>query len=177
MIATLDLTSGIALTVTESKQIAHYQRKIRCVLIINGEFSLYFSIKTYVVEYSLKQPQQGSTNEYPDFLSRNTENYPKFMSRDMTKTNKVTVCPAKTRQPGHPTNLIWFFSVSMKEAWVVSDPLSAHRRLIRLGKCPGWSVFPGHTVTLLNLSCCGSYHNIPNLYSVGLVVLKTPALY
>ena len=31
-------------------------------------------------------------------------------------------------QPGH-----------LKKAWVLSYPLSAQRRLIRLGRCPGWS--------------------------------------
>ena len=46
------------------------------------------------------------------------------------KTNKVTV---------HPPSLIRVFAVRMKKAWVLSYPLSAQRRLIRLGRCPGWS--------------------------------------
>ena len=41
----------------------------------------------------------------------------------------------------------------MKKPWVLSYPLSAQRRLIRLGE---W-VFAGCTVTLLVLSCRGSY--------------------
>ena len=41
------------------------------------------------------------------------------------KTNKVTVRPAKTDQPGHLPSLIRIFAVRMKEAWVLSYPLSA----------------------------------------------------
>ena len=42
-------------------------------------------------------------------------------------------------QPGHPPSLIRVFTVRMKKPWVLSYPLSAQRRLIRLGGCPGWS--------------------------------------
>ena len=42
-------------------------------------------------------------------------------------------------QPGHPPSLIGVFTVRMRKAWVLSYPLSAQRRLIRLGRCPGWS--------------------------------------
>ena len=42
-------------------------------------------------------------------------------------------------QPGHPPSLIRVFAVRMKKAWVFSYQLSAQRRLIRLGGCPGWS--------------------------------------
>ena len=42
-------------------------------------------------------------------------------------------------QPGHPPSLIRVFAVRMKKAWVLSYPLSAQRRLIRLGGCQGWS--------------------------------------
>ena len=42
-------------------------------------------------------------------------------------------------QPGHPPSLIRVFTVRMKKAWVLSYPLSAQRRLIRLGGCPSWS--------------------------------------
>ena len=45
------------------------------------------------------------------------------------KTNKVTVLPVKTDQPGHPPSLIRVFAVRMKKAWVLSYPLSAQRRL------------------------------------------------
>ena len=55
------------------------------------------------------------------------------------KTNKVTVCPAKT-QISLGIRLVWsVFAVRIKKAWVLSYPLSARRRLIRLGGCPGWS--------------------------------------
>ena len=42
-------------------------------------------------------------------------------------------------QPGHPPSLIRVFAVHMKKVWVLSCPLSAQRRLIRLGGCPVWS--------------------------------------
>ena len=42
-------------------------------------------------------------------------------------------------QPGHPPSLIRVFAVRMKKAWVLNYPLSAQRRLIRLGRCLGWS--------------------------------------
>ena len=44
-------------------------------------------------------------------------------------------------QPGHPPtgSLIRVFAVRMKKAWVLSYPLSAQRRLFRLGGCQGWS--------------------------------------
>ena len=73
------------------------------------------------------------------------------------KTNKMSVRLEKTwiSMGIHP---VWsVFAVRMKKAWVLSYLLSAQRRLIRLGGCPGWSwVFPGCTVTLLVLSCRGS---------------------
>ena len=66
------------------------------------------------------------------------------------KTNKMTVRPAKTDQPGHPPSLIRVFTVRMKKAWVLSYPLSTQwiPRLI-------W-VFAGRTLILLVLSCRGS---------------------
>ena len=42
-------------------------------------------------------------------------------------------------QPGHLPSLITVFTVRMKKTWVLSYPISAQRRLIRLGGCPGWS--------------------------------------
>ena len=70
------------------------------------------------------------------------------------KTNKVACAASEeTDQPGHPPKLISLccpheeslclkathFAVRMKKAWVFSYPLSAQRRLIRVGGCPGWS--------------------------------------
>ena len=51
------------------------------------------------------------------------------------KTSKVSVHPAKTQM----LRLIRVFAVRMKKPWVLSYPLSAQRRLIRLGGCRGWS--------------------------------------
>ena len=72
-------------------------------------------------------------------------------------TTKRYVRPAKT--PGHLPSLIRVFAVLMKKHWVLSYPLSAQRRLIRPGECPGWYESSlGTQVILLVLSCCGSYH-------------------
>ena len=55
------------------------------------------------------------------------------------KTNNVVVRPAKT-QISLGICPVWsVFAVRMKKAWVLSYPLSAQWRLIRLGGCPGWS--------------------------------------
>ena len=55
------------------------------------------------------------------------------------KSTKRHVRPGKTQ-----INLgilpVWsVFAVRMKKAWVLIYPLSAQRRLIKLGGCPGWS--------------------------------------
>ena len=58
------------------------------------------------------------------------------------KTNKMTYAPSEdSDQPGHPPIVIRVFAVRMKKVWVLSCPLSAQRRLIRLGGCPGWSEY------------------------------------
>ena len=72
-------------------------------------------------------------------------------------------------QPGHPPSLIRDFAVRMKKAWVRSYPLSAQRRLRsdwafhsedsdQTGRMPIliW-VFAGRTVTLMVMSCRGSF--------------------
>ena len=56
----------------------------------------------------------------------------------MTKPIKC-VRSEDSDQPGHPLSLVRVFAVRMKKAWVLSYPLSAQRRLIRLGGRPGWS--------------------------------------
>ena len=49
------------------------------------------------------------------------------------KTNKMACAPGKdSDQPGHLPSLIRVFTVHMKKPWVLSYPLSAQRRLIRL---------------------------------------------
>ena len=101
------------------------------------------------------------------------------------KINKNECAPSEdSDQPGHPLSLIRVFAVRMKKAWILSDPLSAQRRLRsafasrRLRSCPGWSesslgislgiaktqimprliwVFAGRTVILLVLSWDGSF--------------------
>ena len=46
------------------------------------------------------------------------------------KTNKVACAPSEdSDQPGHLPSLIRVFAVRMKNAWVLSYPLSAQRRL------------------------------------------------
>ena len=56
------------------------------------------------------------------------------------KTTRMACAPSEdSDQPGHPSSLIRVFAVRMKKAWVLSYPLSAQRRLVRLGRCPGWS--------------------------------------
>ena len=60
-------------------------------------------------------------------------------------------------QPGHPPSLIRVFAVRMKKALVLRYPLSAQRRLIRLRMPRLIWVFAGRTLTLLVLSCRGSF--------------------
>ena len=74
------------------------------------------------------------------------------------KTNRMTVRPAKT-QISLGICPVWsVFTVCMKKASVLSYPLSAQQRLIRLGRCPGWSESSlGTHAILLVLSCRGSY--------------------
>ena len=81
------------------------------------------------------------------------------LSHLMTKPNKMACAPSGySDQPGHPPSLIRVFAVRLKKAWILSYPLSAQWRLIRLGRCPGWpeSSLGAHAI-LLVLSRCGSY--------------------
>ena len=73
-------------------------------------------------------------------------------------------------QPGHPPSLIRVFAVRIKKAWVLSYPLSAQRRLIRLGGCTGWSESSlGAHAILLVLSWGGSN---ALRFNVGIVFIK-----
>ena len=77
------------------------------------------------------------------------------------KTNNMTVCPAKT-QISLAIRPVWsVFTVCMKKVWVLSYPLSAQRRLIRLGGCPGWS-----ESSLGTQSCCWFCHEVAHLGSL-----------
>ena len=58
---------------------------------------------------------------------------------------------------------IRLFAVRMKKVWVLNYQLSAHRRLIRLGKGPGWSESSLGAVILLVLSLGGSYNDVITL--------------
>ena len=61
------------------------------------------------------------------------------MSRDMTNQQSECAPSEDSDQPGHLPSLIRVFAVCMKKPWVLSYPLSAQWRLIKLGRCPGWS--------------------------------------
>ena len=61
------------------------------------------------------------------------------MGRLITKPTKCHVRPAKTRMSLGVRQVGSEFAVPMKKAWVLSYPLSAQQRLIRLGGGPGWS--------------------------------------
>ena len=70
-------------------------------------------------------------------------------------TNKMACAPSEdSAQAGHPPSLIRVFGVRINKAWVLSYPLSARRRLIRLGGCRA------HIIVDV-LSCCGSINIIP----------------
>ena len=70
------------------------------------------------------------------------------------KTNK----PAKTQLSLGICPVWSVFAVHMKKPWILSYLLSAQRRLIGLGGCPGWSEDSlGTHAILLILSCSGSY--------------------
>ena len=81
------------------------------------------------------------------------------VSRSMTKPIKWPVRPAKTKI-SLGIRLFWsVFALCMKKPLVLSCPLSAHWRLIRLGGFPGWSEsLLGAQVILLVLSFCGSHN-------------------
>ena len=78
------------------------------------------------------------------------------------KTNKMACAPSEdSDQPRHLPSLIRVFAVGMKKVWVLSYPLSAQQRLIRLGGCPGRSEsLLGTHANLLVLSCAGSFLQI-----------------
>ena len=88
-------------------------------------------------------------------------------------------------QPGHPPSLVRVFAVRMKKTWVLSYPLSAQRRLIRLGGCPGWSESLLGTQSLcwfchvaahlvhafvINIMPLGSFDHATSLFCHGLCI-------
>ena len=76
------------------------------------------------------------------------------------QNQKVACAPSEdSDQPGLLPSLIRVFAVRMKKAWFLSYSLSAQRRLISLGGCPGWSESSlGAHATLLVLSWGGSIY-------------------
>ena len=77
----------------------------------------------------------------------------------------MSVRPGKTDQPRHPPSLIRVFAICMKKPWALSYPLSTQGRLIRLGRCPGWS-----ELSLCAESFCWFCHDAAHLISSGLCV-------
>ena len=78
-------------------------------------------------------------------------------SRSMTKPTKWPVRPDKT-QINLGIHSVWsVFTVRMKKPWVLSYPLNAQWRLIRLCRCAGWfeSSMGAHAIILV-LSWIGS---------------------
>ena len=76
----------------------------------------------------------------------------------MTKPKKWHVRPAKTQISLHIHPVESVFAVCMKKAWVLSYPLGAQQRLIRLGGCPGWSesLLGAHSILLVCHALAGS---------------------
>ena len=86
-------------------------------------------------------------------VSRYIKSFFPYMSYNATKQTKWECAQQRLRSAwesaqsdqslrcshGNLPSLIRIFAVRMTKAWVLSYPLSAQRRLIRLGGCPGWS--------------------------------------
>ena len=80
-------------------------------------------------------------NTVCNFYSSGQTQQRRHMSQHMTKPTKMAYAPSEdSDQPGHLSSLIRVFAVRMQKAWVLTYPLSAERRLIRLD-----GVFAGHT--------------------------------
>ena len=73
------------------------------------------------------------------------------------KTNKMMCAQQRLRSACAFTQSDQNLAVRLKKPRVLNYLLSAQRRLIRLGGCPGWSESSlGAHVILFVLSCCGS---------------------
>ena len=77
---------------------------------------------------------------------KNTRN----MSRDITKPTKWVCTQWRLRSAWVSTQSDQSLHCLMKKAWVLSYPLSAQRKLVRLGGCPGWS----ESLLGAHSSCC-----------------------
>ena len=93
-------------------------------------------------------------------FSIRSQRYTRLHEPPHDKTNKMTCAlSVDSDQPGLPPRLIRVFAVRMKNAWVLSYPLSAQQRLIKLGGCSGWSESSlGAHVILLVLSAQMNYY-------------------
>ena len=67
------------------------------------------------------------------------------LSQSTTKPTKWTVCPVKTDQPGHLPSLISLPCALNGKLRTQGFFMWIAKTLIRLGRCPGWSVFAGRT--------------------------------
>ena len=75
----------------------------------------------------------------------------------------MTCAPSKD-QPGNLPSLNRVFAVRLKKAQVLSYPLSAQRRLIKLSGCAGWS---GFSLTHMSfLSCSGSISLFKSMFCI-----------
>ena len=82
------------------------------------------------------------------------------------------MCAQRRLRSAWASAKIWVFAFRMKKIWFLSYPLSAQRRLIRLGGCPGWSEFAGRTCHLLVFFPAGSIHRI-RLWWIGMITSVT----
>ena len=93
----------------------------------------------YEGEYvSIQQTARALATLRTQTVSPESSMFVHTMSRLMTKPTKW-LC-ARRRQISLGIRPVWsVFAVRMKKPWVLSSPLSAQQRLIRLGGCQGWS--------------------------------------
>ena len=84
------------------------------------------------------------------------------------KTNKMIYAPSEdSDQPGHPPSLIRVFAVCSMSSWGPKVSSCRQQRLIRLGRCPGWSEsWLSAQVILLVLSWGGSLMPVNYDYTV-----------
>ena len=90
-----------------------------------------------------------------------------FLMWAATWQNQQNCCaPSEdSDQPGHLPSLIRVFAVCMKKPWVLSYLMSGQRRMIRLGRCPGWS-----EVSLVTHSFCWFCHVAAHVNSASIAM-------
>ena len=132
-------TSGITISITLHNQPSKVQefyrhkhnfsvQKILSIIIKSPTFT--FSDWQNNLPYLWRAIQQSS------LMYLTTYEYIYEPRHDKTK---MSVRPAKT-QISLGTRPVWsVFAVRMKKPWILSYPLNAQRRLIKLSGCPGWS--------------------------------------